>query len=178
MPNVNNPNMHNLLFPQGIKAPAAAPQQEDQLAKIRQQQTEQAKSFRAGLPGEQARQNERLQSESRLNLANRLGGVNRNMASRGLMYSGLNQGAQAQERASAAGDLAGNIAQSNAGLENQAQGLENTAVQGGLQQAGLAQGRADLDMAQALEQRRMQQQAQSGLFGAVGGLLGGMAGRK
>lgn len=142
-------------------------------AKKRLQQD--ARSYEAAMPRYRQLAETSAGEALRGDLARRLAGVRRNAQSRGLLYSGLRQGAEAGEAARTAGQLA----QSRAGINEQLQGgLEDrkrAAMQAGIQQAQ-ARGQYMRQAAELDAQKRARKKSQiasiaGGGFSLLGSLL-------
>ncbi len=109
------------------------------LQAIRNAQTKQAKDYRANLGNYQSEAYRGIQGDVRRDLAQKMVGMNRDYNNKGLLYSGLRQGAQGQAAANAAGSLSQARSEINRESENRAKMLEENALRGelGLQQQGV-----------------------------------------
>lgn len=154
-----------------------APQVDDRLKKIRDAQIEQARTYRANLPLEKERQGELAGNDSRLALSQKLNDIKQNASSRGLLYSGLRQGAESGAAAQAGGDLAAQREAINQRLESQGNAFDTQAIQTGMGVANQQQGMNDFVYNQALAQRQQRNQALGGLGQGIGALAGSTAGK-
>jgi hypothetical protein len=155
-----------------------APQVDDRLKKIRDAQIEQARTYRANLPLEKERQGELAGNDSRLALSQKLNDIKQNASSRGLLYSGLRQGAESGAAAQAGGDLAAQREAINQRLEGQGNAFDTQAIQTGMGVANQQQGMNDFVYNQALAQRQQKSQAMGGLGEGLGALAGSTAAKK
>jgi len=112
------------------------------------------------------------ESTARQSLADKMAGTTRDAASRGMLYSGLYQGQQAQNQAGAAGASADYRQKVNAAQQGQMADLQQQAVNFGLQEQQTAQDRYNSEYRRALAKRQQEQQTAQQLGGAAGGLLG------
>lgn len=150
-----------------------APGIDPRINEIRERQVEQAKAFRANMGAEKAQRQSVASDDARRGLARQMAGISQAANQRGLTYSGLKAGAESQAGSEAAGELAAKKAQIGENLEEQAKGLESTAVTGAYQQAGDIRAQQDSAFQRALAER----QRKSDLTGSVLGSLGGLAGK-
>lgn len=139
----------------------------------------QAKSYRANLPGTQNALANQSADVGKRNLAQNIAQTRSNASSRGLLNSGLRQGAEAGNY----GSYLSGQSQARSGInqetEQNAQGMENNAISAGekLQQQRQAMEDAIYGRQQEQYQNALQQQQQrTGLLGGIGKSLGGMAG--
>jgi len=131
-------------------------------------QAEQAKNFRAKMPSMQQEQEVGIKQNTRSELARELAGIRGNMSSRGLLYSGLRRGAEADQSAQAASQAAAQRANVNQTLLGQAEGLDQNAIQSGLALQQSRQAQADAEY----EARNKGFQARQGMFKELGGAIG------
>lgn len=119
--------------------------------------------------GEQIRQ---AGEGSRRDLSARLADVTTAANQRGLLYSGLKQGAEQDERASAASDLAGTTSDINRTAEEQSRQMTQQDIQ-----AGMGLRNALNQRAQNVYNLSQEQEAQrGGLLKGLGGSVGTIAG--
>ena len=129
----------------------------------------QAKAFRQNLPYYQTEAGN-LMAEQAANEAQAADQqIKSNANNRGLLYSGLRQGAQGQARNSIASGLARRRAQSNKSLEDAAFGMETNA-------AGVGMNVADLERQRENQRYRAARGAEQQDPGILGGFLKGYAG--
>jgi hypothetical protein len=117
--------------------------------------------------------------QARQSIAQGVNANNQNYNSRGLLYSGLRAGGNADVANGVAGQLASTKASTNQTVQDQANALQNTAAQTGIAIANARSGYANTDQSarDAILQSLMGQdqantQAQMNLVGAGAGLLG------
>lgn len=109
---------------------------------------------------------------ARTQLAQKLGQVRSSANSRGLLYSGLRQGAEGGARAQSAGALAGKRSEINNASDEQMTGLTNQAAQQGIQTYGNQIKNNAQDYQDALARYKQK----SGALGALGQGLGALGG--
>lgn len=154
------------------------PPVDPRLAQMRDQQLQQAKSFRTELPTYKDSQFNAAADASRRALAGEVAGVRRSANSRGLLYSGLRQGAEAAASGNAAAALAKRRVAINQESNDRADALDNQALQSGLAIQGLEQNRLDTAYDRALGRQKAKAAAQSSFASGAGGLLGSLGKRK
>ena len=152
--------------------PPAPPAEDPRLKEIRERQINQAKDYRANMANEKDSQAKIAQDETRRNLATRMAGINTEANHRGLLYSGLKQGAQYGAQGDAAADLASKTSKINEGVENRAQALDSQALTGAYQGAQNQGQMSDINMQRALQERQARSGAISSLSGAIGTGIG------
>lgn len=144
------------------------------------EQAVQAKKFRAQMGDMSQKQYQQAEDTSRRGLAESMSGIKQGASQRGLLYSGLRSGAEANAASGAQSDLAAQRAEINQNLENTAQGMEQGALQSGMQRYGTQLQQSSDTYQQALQKMKDQQAQQAGIMGAAGSvggmLLGGMPG--
>lgn len=137
--------------------------------------TQNAQDYYKNIPQTEEAQFGALQDNGRRQLAGQLQQTNSGANRRGLLYSGLNQGAQQ----SAVGQYAANLSQGrqqiNAQTEQNAYGLQNQAVQSGLALQKQNQGAQDSLYQRALQRRQMSNDQKGQILGGLGYALGGAA---
>lgn len=111
-------------------------------------------------------------------LAQSLAGIRSGASSRGLLYSGLRQGAEAGATSNALNSIAANRAGYNRQAEDEAFSGEQQSLQNleSLRQAQMNDSQFQYD--QALSNYQAQQEAGSGLFGLMGSMGGVIKGAK
>lgn len=149
------------------------------LEEYQKRQSQTAKDFRTQMPSVAQEQENRLKEQSRRSLASDLAGTRGAFSQRGLLYSGLRRGAEADITSNNAAQAAAQRANINQTLEGQAQALEQNAIGSGLRLQEQRQQMADADYQAKLQALQQRQSAISGLGGAFGGLAGmAIGGRK
>lgn len=140
--------------------------------------TKQAVDYRNQLPGMKETAFSGVAGDARRGLSQQLAGVTQGAQSRGLLYSGLKQGAQQQAIGQTAGALAGARGQINQQYEDQARSRETAARTGNIQDMGTAV-KNDADIyGQAMENVKARQGVGAAVGSAVGTVAGGLLGRK
>lgn len=140
---------------------------------LNQQQTA-AKQFRSGLPAYEQQQYLGAENNARRNLANKMSGITGNYASRGLLYSGLKQGAQSQAGSDTASQLAQQRMGINTGALDMANQMENQAIQSGMQTQAMKQQLKDDEYNRNLQYQQASQQGAGGLTRNLGGGIGSL----
>lgn len=136
-----------------------------------------AQQYRQKLPGLQRSLGEQAAGAGRQELAGNLVQSTRGMNKRGLLYSGLQQQGQNQQKGKFYSDLASKQNQINEQTEGQARELEDKAMQAGLQAQQARIGNVNNAYNTALAQKLGQQQGNQGLFGSILGAAGGLLGK-
>ena len=162
----------------GPPKPPDPPPEDPRLKEIRERQINQAKDYRANMANEKDSQAKIAQDETRRNLATRMAGINTEANHRGLLYSGLKQGAQYGAQGDAAADLASKTSKINAGVETRAQSLDSQALTGAYQGAQNQGQMSDINMQRALQERQARSGALGSLIGAGGMLAGSALGKR
>lgn len=144
--------------------------------KQREAQAADAARFRSSIPTLNQQAGTIQGEEGRQGLARKLTDIKRSASSRGLLYSGIKQGADQEVASSTASDLANKSYSTNKSLENQAQKMENSAIESGMKGLEAKQQAAQQSYQMALQRRQAQQQGQAGLLGGVGSLAGAALG--
>lgn len=150
---------------------------------IRGQLTQQATDYRSKLPQLQQQMFNPVADQSRRELGQQMRGINTVSNQRGLLYSGMRKGAQAEARGNMSAGLAAKRAQINANTTAQADAYDQAAVGGNreaqdmaMQQAQQKQQRNDQNYAQALERRKQRMGQTMGMANAAGQSVGSVAG--
>jgi hypothetical protein len=107
-------------------------------------------------------------------LADRLYQTKQAANSRGLLYSGIRQGAEEGEKAKASGDLAKNLMSIRGSLDEQQRALSEQAYSSGVNVQSLFQQHANNQMQSDLARQRNDANATNGFLGAAG-QVGGAA---
>ena len=140
--------------------------------------SKEASDFRDKLPGYKNEAFNIQEDSAKLGLAKDLSDVRKDANSRGLLYSGIRQGAEADTLANFYADQSSERAKINQGAEDIARGMEEKALGVGLLGQQEQQALNDRAYDMALQQRAARGSGVSKLMGVGGGLLGGMAGKK
>lgn len=159
-----------------VKQKAAEANQASQVAemeKLSRAQLQRASDFRKNLPSLAERQYGMAREQGLRGLADQIQGVRSGANRRGLLYSGLRQGAEGAARAGAAGELAQARAGINQNLENQAQQFEQQAVGAGLGDLGYKTDQATSAYQQALKNRQLKQAEIRGQGEQIGNIISG-----
>lgn len=144
-----------------------------EMEKLSQAQLQRAGDFRKNLPSLAERQFGLAREQGLRGLADQIQGVRAGANRRGLLYSGLRQGAEGAARAGAAGELAQARAGINQNLENQAQQFEQQAVGAGLGDLGYKTDQATTAYKQALQNRQLKQQKIRAEGEQIGNIISG-----
>lgn len=138
---------------------------------------DQANQFRQNLGAYTAPQIEAAGENARMNLANDLAGVKSDANARGLLFSGVNAGNQAEAKSTESGKLAGNIQginqRANATADQLDQSVNNALASNSGQQISFAQLQEqaqESQYSQALQAQQQQQDFFSGLFKGIAGI--------
>ncbi len=152
------------------------PQIDPRIINIRDQQLKQATDFRNNLGNYKQAQGTAATDNARRSLASDLSGVTASTNKRGLLYSGLRQGAEAGERAKVGAALNQRQYDIGQSADTQANALDAKALQSGMSVQGLQQGRENeiSNRMQTIDQQK--QKARNGLIGGVMQGVGSMFG--
>jgi len=165
MPTPPNPNVGNA---PSLLPPAQPERNPTDLDTIRRELMEEAKRFRSGLPQYKREKYGIAAEQGREELNENLGLIRKSANSRGLLFSGLRQGAEAGSRAKTAAMLAQQKADINREAEDLASAKEYTAGTVGLAGYGDAIKRQD-DLYQAQYERALQRRKElQGLGSGIG----------
>lgn len=143
----------------------------DQLQQVQQKQKslqDSAKQYRDNLGQTQQQMGNMSEESGRRDLAAKMGQIDSASNSRGLLYSGIKQGAQSDASANYANTLANQRAQINQSTNDTANQMDNAGISAGFQTQQLGQQQADEDYQRELNRRNFYQ----GRSEAIGGLLG------
>jgi hypothetical protein len=133
----------------------------------RQRETD-VKNFEASIPGYQQQAYTAVEGDERRRLAEEMTGINRSMNRRGLLYSGMNEGAQRKAQSQSAGMLGQARQDINKSFQDQAEQMRDNAIGTGM---GIQQNlQAASDMAYRQAVASMMQRR--GAIGAIGGAVG------
>lgn len=159
----------------GIPTPGI-PEVDPRLKGMASKQLQLADQFKQGLPGLRERQFNVGADKLRMGLAGKMADIRRGASSRGLLYSGIPQGQQAQARTQLGtqfGQLRGDIQQRT---QKQLQDMQDRAFKSNIEIQRLEQERAKALYNQALAKAQARTAAMMGLGRGGGGLLGGLMG--
>jgi hypothetical protein len=136
------------------------------------------KDFEGRAPEMQRQAIEGVAGQERRRLAGELTGIKSGASSRGLLYSGMRQGAEAKARAGSDVNMAEQRQGINQAFNQQRQALKEAPIKSGLNMAQMQSGVADQVMSQALSNMQQRQQSMSGLGSALGAIGGAYFGSK
>lgn len=159
----------------GVKTPTQDPRYS---ADVYEGQRKLAKDFRANLPQYQNTLFNNAAKESRQNLAKSLVDTKKSYNSRGLLRSGMRQGAELGQRGQAAYDLNKRAMEINSGLSDTADMLEDAYTNTGLGTAGVSAGSGGLltGYENSLNNYLNEQNLYQRLYGSIGGGIGSLLG--
>lgn len=136
------------------------------------QEQGEAQKYQTALPFEQQKQGEEAGDIGRKNLAATNAQIDKNTNGRGLLYSGVNQGAKNQAAGQYASGLMNSQAQINQQTNATSQALNNRAIQAGLQSQQAQAGQAAADYNVNEQTNKNNQALIGGAIGSVGKLAG------
>ncbi len=137
-------------------------------------QASDARAYRERMGEMKQSQGVQAQENSRQGLSSKIADIRSGSNKRGLLYSGLRQGAEAQAGTDAAGELAQQRAQINTQVEDQANQLDSQALG-----SAFATQKAQQDLNDSAYQDALQRKKQGmGIMSMVGSGIGAMAGSK
>lgn len=142
------------------------------LKQMRDEQIQQATDYKKNMPGYQQQQQRSATDTSRQQLAQDLAGVSKGSNARGMLYGSYNQGKQAQATAQNAADLQRTKAGINTGTEQTLSQLQNQALGTGMNVNATQQAQNALAYQIALQRQQASANAQGGLLGGVGSIMG------
>jgi hypothetical protein len=147
-----------------------------QIFAMQKKAQDRASQFRAGMGQMRAEQENIAGEQARSGLAGQIAQNKAGFNQRGLLYSGMKQGADIDAASQSAANLAQQKVQIGQGLESQAQDLENQAMGAGMSVAGLQS--QQLAQKMAFDQAKQAQRGAvlGGLFSAAGQIGGGYMG--
>lgn len=131
-----------------------------------------AKEFREQLPETEQKLIGQLGQETSRGLNKNIQGIREGASSRGLLYSGMRQGAEAGARNQAGGLLARGQQGIKESLRKQAESLDNQAIQSGIDIQQSQQRIADMAYQQALAEMQSENSMFGSIMGAVGTAVG------
>lgn len=160
----------NLLTP---KSGPGAPGINPDVNNLKKQQQAYAQQFRSSIPQLQGQMVGQLRRDTQGQLNNNLSGLRSSNSSRGLLYGGVNQGQENQVRGAAQRGLIGGVSQINMGLQNEANQLDNSAIQTGVNIQQQQQSMQNMIYQNAMAQQAGQNQMMGSLIsaGAMAALL-------
>lgn len=155
----------------------SAPGEDPAMAKLRAQQMQNAKEFRANMPNMQREMGENLKTTANQGLSAANKNTNEGMSSRGLLYSNLNKGAQAGNRSRTQAGVAKGTSDINTGLMNAANTLDTQAIETGVGIQQTQQAIQNDIYSQAMAKMNAQNAQAGGLMGLAGtaGMLAALA---
>lgn len=177
---------------QGNDTPAPVapptPQVDPRIKQTQDNLTKIANDYRTSIPTLQQKQGSILENQSRSSLASAIADNRSNFNDRGFLYSGMKQGADVASAQNEASNLAGEKQDLNTQLLGNANDLDQSAINSGLQIAGVqsnisgaAQGLSDDTLSLALKNMQAKSNSYSdigsGLGSAIGSLVGSATGK-
>lgn len=165
----------NMISPQAPDAPAP-PGMDPRLAAIRDKQIKEAQDFRTNLDSEKNATFRNVESASRDQLSGDISQINKNYNKRGLLYSGMREGAEAGAQANRAAGLAEAKTGINRSLEEQANEMEKQALMGGMDYWQGAKAIQDSAFNEAMQKMASRRAALGGLGSIAGSLIGAKIG--
>ncbi len=152
----------------------APPGMDPRLAAIRDKQIKEATDFRQNLDSEKDATYRGVESASRDQLSGDLSQIGKNYNKRGLLYSGMREGAESGAMANRAAGLAEARSGINRSLEEQADQMEKQALTGGMDYWQGAKSIQDSAFNEAMGKMASRRAVLGGL-GSAGGAIGGAA---
>lgn len=146
-------------------------------AKIQERSREAAQEYRSNLAATQARQGQLAEESGRRDLATNMAGVRTASNRRGLLYSGIRQGAEAEAGQSYASNLGAQKQRIKDSTEATADAMESKAIGAGVANQQMMQAQADANYQSALNQRMAKNQMINSLLGTAGSAAGMFAGK-
>ena len=123
-----------------------APEIDPDVIALQKKQMQKAKDFRGGMEGMRKEQFGQAEEGARAGLARDMYANKANYANRGLLFSGMKQGGEADVQTESAANLAAKRGDINKNLEDTATGLEQQAFESGSRIAELNSQRAAMQM--------------------------------
>jgi hypothetical protein len=157
---------------------AFIPEVDPRLQNISTQQTSQAQNFRSNLPTYTQDKYNIASDMAKQKLGQDMNAIRSGASSRGLLYSGLREGREAQAQGAMVSNLARQRTDINRDAENEARGMEMGAINSGMSLQQANQARQDAIYNAALDKymnRKSPGQAIGGILGSVGGMAAGGA---
>jgi len=151
---------------------ADVPEVDPRLKEIATEQRKQAEAFKANLPNYKKSQYNLQAVDAKRDFANQLADIRQKANSRGLLYSGLRAGGEAESRGQLAGNLAGIKSNVNQSAEDQARELELQALNSAQGNVNLQNNREDILYNQALANKQAKLSALTDAAGVAGKLIG------
>lgn len=149
----------------------------EELKQQREALQSRANSFRQGLPQYKEALGAQAQDQGTRELQGQTSGINRNMNQRGLLYSGLNQGAQAGAGSAYASALAKRRSQINEQSDSIADQMDQRSIDAGFQEQQLRAAAAKAAYEQQVQNKQNEDKSRGSLFGALGSLGGSLFGK-
>lgn len=153
------------------------PAEDPRIAEITKAKQQQAKEFRAGIPGLEAGMTRQYKLQAHNDLAGQLAQIRRDAAKRGIMNSGIRLGNEAGAQGAEASNIAKMKNMLHTNIASQADQLDQDAINSAVTQTQIQQQLQDNIYNQALKQLQEKNSALSGIGTAVGGLVGTIAGK-
>jgi hypothetical protein len=119
---------------------------------------------------------DQVAGQGRRALSEQMAQTNKGFASRGMMYSGARQKALGQESANMSGQVAQQNQMIHTGLQDEWEGMRQSAIKAGVDQQQLLQAQADFTYETALANLRSKNSAIGQLASLGGAVIGGMYG--
>lgn len=146
----------------------------DALESQRARMADMSDKFRKEAPGIQAKGEAAIGDEERKAAKEGIQDIRKGASRRGLLYSGLRQGAEAGRIGESQSRIAGRAAELNDQIESTKQAFDAQAVQAGINQKAAQAGIAGQDYTSSLEKALEKRKALSGIGKSLGS-MGGMA---
>lgn len=147
------------------------------LEELASQQANRAKLAKESEAAMRSESQSRFQDDARRRIADETARLNQGFSRRGLLYSGLNQQAQAGSRGAVAQDVAQGLTGVNEQLGQQTRGLQDVAFSTGAQARDFQQQREDADYNRKMAELEAKKTAKTSFGGVVGSVFGGLLGR-
>lgn len=154
------------------------PQIDERVGQLNDEQRSEAGRFRNDLPGLKEQQFNLARDQAAQGLKGQTRDIRQGASSRGLLYSGLRQGAENAAQGSASSGLSAQREAINRKLGQQANEMDQSSIQSGVDLMALRRNREDLMNGANKSDQERASGAKSGIMGGFGSLLGGIAGRK
>lgn len=157
----------------GMGSSGYQPEQVDpRLKEISQRQLKTAQDYRTNSENLKGQQGRQAGEGSRQNLAKSMTGINQNTNARGLLYSGVRQGAQQAAASDESARLAAQRSQINQQIEDQANQLDTSALNSAYSVQSMQQQMNDAAYKQAL----LNKQNEFSALGSAGKMFGSLVG--
>lgn len=162
----------NAIAPQ-VQAAKPPPEVDPRLRSMRDKQFQLAQEYREKAPGLAEQRYALAGDQARRGLQGDIKQIGTSANSRGLLYSGLRQGAEAQAGQQAASGLAQRRASIIGDVEGQQNQMDRSAIQSGLNVQNIEQGRLDQIYQDAMKRRQEQMALNQSPVGIIGNVLKG-----